>query len=153
MNEALKSRKSGEKFPKIRNPVRKAEKGCATPLKRMLRRKKRKPRRRLARRHPLGGWAWGDSRWQSRRGFSYIPLSEIISAIGAVKHSALAYATGQHGCGQEQCCSRNSYHPVLLRGHGKRGPVSKRSPAGDGGGGGIGRTWGGSGAFQAANEP
>ena len=65
----------------------------------------------LARRHRLGRWAWRNSRWQGRRWSFCIPFSEEFSAIGAAKHSALAYATNHHERGgQEQSGSRD-LHP------------------------------------------
>ena len=96
----------------------------------------------LARRHRLGRWTWRNSRWQGRRWSFYIPFSEKTSAIGAAKHSALAYATNHHERGgQEQSGSRDlhpsphvfertyPHYELVLRCSASHDPVSKKSPA------------------------
>ena len=60
----------------------------------------------LARSHRLGGW--GIRRWHGWRWFSD---PKKIDTDRAVKHSPLAYAPDQHGCGgdNEQSSSRNPH--------------------------------------------
>src|SRR6202045_2518149 len=65
----------------------------------------------LARRHRLGRRAWRNSRWHGRRWSFYIPFSEKTSAIGAAKHSALAYATNHHERGGQEQSGRRDLHP------------------------------------------
>src|ERR1700730_14778232 len=97
----------------------------------------------LARRHRLGRWAWRNSRWQGRRWSFYIPFSEKISAIGAAKHSAFAYATNHHERGDQEQSGSRDLHPspltflsdpirtkeLVRRCSASRGPVSKKSLA------------------------